>query len=75
MKPAVYDQTTVEIGAGRATFRAAGSILKFAGYLAVYGMVPTSEEEAEREKAAERRRPDARRGRRAAPRAGRGRSR
>jgi DNA topoisomerase-1 len=52
MKPAVYDQTTVEVAAGRATFRAAGSILKFAGYLAVYGMVPTSEEEAEREKAA-----------------------
>ena len=52
MKPAVYDQTTVEIAAGRATFRAAGSILKFAGYLAVYGMAPTSEEEAEREKAA-----------------------
>jgi DNA topoisomerase I len=50
MKPALYDQTTVEISAGRATFRAAGSILKFAGYLAVYGMAPTSEEEAEREK-------------------------
>ena len=44
MKPAVYDQTTVEIAAGRATFRAAGSILKFAGYLAVYGLVPTDEE-------------------------------
>jgi len=27
MKPAIYDQTTVEISAGRATFRAAGSIL------------------------------------------------
>ena len=31
MKPAVYDQTTADISAGRATFRAAGSILKFAG--------------------------------------------
>jgi DNA topoisomerase-1 len=51
MKPAVYDQTVVEISAGRATFRAAGSILKFAGYLAVYGMAPTTEEEADREKA------------------------
>jgi DNA topoisomerase-1 len=50
MKPAVYDQTTVEISAGRATFRAAGSILKFAGYLAVYGMAPTTEEEADQEK-------------------------
>ena len=45
MKPAVYDQTTVEVSAGRATFRAAGSILKFAGYLAVYGMAPTTDEE------------------------------
>ncbi|HEY1905303.1 MAG TPA: type I DNA topoisomerase [Myxococcaceae bacterium] len=50
MKPAVYDQTTVEISAGRATFRAAGSILKFAGYLAVYGMAPTADEETDREK-------------------------
>jgi len=50
MKPAVYDQTTVEISAGRATFRAAGSILKFAGYLAVYGMAPTTDEESDREK-------------------------
>ncbi len=48
MKPAVYDQTTVDIAAGRATFRAAGSILKFAGYLAVYGMAPTTEEESDR---------------------------
>ena len=51
MKPAVYDQTTAEINAGRATFRATGSTLKFPGYLAVYGALPTAEEEAEREKA------------------------
>ena len=50
MTPAVFDQTTADIeaqrdGAGsgaagtwkRATFRATGQILKFAGYLAVYG--------------------------------------
>jgi DNA topoisomerase-1 len=47
MLPAVYDQTTVDVIAGasgegdprsgRATFRATGSILKFPGYLAVYG--------------------------------------
>jgi DNA topoisomerase-1 len=49
----VYDQTTVEISAGRATFRAAGSILTFAGYLAVYGMAPTTDEEFEREKIGE----------------------
>ena len=50
MKPAIYDQTTVEIEAGRATFRANGSVLKFPGYLAVYGATLTPEEEADREK-------------------------
>src|SRR6202022_2581105 len=45
MKPAVYDQTMGDIGAGRATFRASGSLLKFPGYLAVYGaLVPVEEE-------------------------------
>jgi DNA topoisomerase-1 len=44
MKPAVYDQTTVEISAGRATFRASGSVLKFAGYLRVYGALSSEEE-------------------------------
>jgi DNA topoisomerase-1 len=52
MVPAVYDQTTADIAAGRATFRATGSILKFAGYLAVYGAKPPEEEAgAEEEKA------------------------
>jgi DNA topoisomerase I len=37
MVPAVYDQTTADVAAARATFRANGSILKFPGYLAVYG--------------------------------------
>ena len=49
MKPAVYDQTTADISAGRATFRASGSTLKFAGWLGVYGEVPF-EEEADKEK-------------------------
>ena len=44
MVPAVYDQTTADIAASRATFRATGSILKFAGYLAVYGAKPPEEE-------------------------------
>jgi len=44
MVPAVYDQTAADIGAGRATFRATGSILKFPGYLAVYGAKPPEEE-------------------------------
>ncbi len=52
MVPAVYDQTTADISAGRATFRATGSILKFPGYLAVYGAKPPEEEAgAEEEKA------------------------
>jgi DNA topoisomerase-1 len=44
MLPAVYDQTTADVAAGRATFRAVGSILKFPGYLAVYGAKPPEEE-------------------------------
>ncbi|HSM92693.1 MAG TPA: type I DNA topoisomerase [Anaeromyxobacteraceae bacterium] len=44
MVPAVYDQTSADITAGRATFRATGSILKFPGYLAVYGARPPDEE-------------------------------
>lgn len=37
MVPAVFDQTTADIAAGSATFRATGQILRFPGYLAVYG--------------------------------------
>jgi len=36
MKPAVFDVTTADIDAGRCLFRATGSTMKFAGYLAVY---------------------------------------
>ena len=54
MVPAVFDQTTADIGAGRATFRATGQILKFPGYLAVYGQeaeqTPDSLDEAGAEK-------------------------
>ena len=51
MMPAVYDQTAADIAAGRLTYRASGSTLKFAGWLAVYGAGLTREEEAEKEKA------------------------
>jgi DNA topoisomerase-1 len=44
MVPAVYDQTAADISASRAVFRATGSILKFPGYLAVYGAKPPEEE-------------------------------
>jgi DNA topoisomerase-1 len=36
MNPAVYDQTSAEIGAGDYMFRASGRVLKFAGFLKVY---------------------------------------
>jgi DNA topoisomerase I len=36
MSPAVLDQTTVDIAAGEYTFRATGSIVKFAGFTRVY---------------------------------------
>lgn len=36
MSSAVFDQTTIDIKAGRFTFRATGSILKFDGFLKVY---------------------------------------
>jgi DNA topoisomerase-1 len=38
MASAVYDTTSAEITAGRAIYRASGSTLKFAGYLAAYGV-------------------------------------
>jgi DNA topoisomerase I len=36
MMPAVFDQTTIDIGAGENVFRATGSVLKFDGFLKVY---------------------------------------
>jgi DNA topoisomerase-1 len=36
MSPAVFDQTTIDIKAGRFTFRATGSVQKFDGFLKVY---------------------------------------
>jgi DNA topoisomerase I len=36
MMPALFDQTTIDIQAGRFIFRASGSVLKFDGFLKVY---------------------------------------
>jgi DNA topoisomerase I len=36
MNPAIIDQTSVDIKAGDYTFRAAGSVIKFRGFMAVY---------------------------------------
>jgi DNA topoisomerase-1 len=47
MKPAEYDRTVVEIGAGPYILRASGSILKFPGFLEVYEEGRDEEEEEE----------------------------
>ncbi|HEY1960050.1 MAG TPA: type I DNA topoisomerase [Polyangiaceae bacterium] len=47
MTEAVYDQTSVEIEAGEYTLRASGRILKFAGWLAVYGDVVKDDDSKE----------------------------
>ncbi|GEM90811.1 type I DNA topoisomerase [Oceanithermus desulfurans] len=43
MTSAVYDQTVITVTGGRFTFRAAGSILKFDGFLRVWGRDQTEE--------------------------------
>ncbi|MGZ5483216.1 MAG: type I DNA topoisomerase, partial [Pyrinomonadaceae bacterium] len=52
MMPAVFDQTTIDIGAGRFVFRATGSVQKFDGFLKVYqegrDEKPAEDEEDER---------------------------
>jgi DNA topoisomerase-1 len=45
MAPAVYDATSAEIEAGKAVYRASGSTLKSAGYLAAYGVTADQDEE------------------------------
>ncbi len=45
MNPAVYDTVSAEIAAGPAVYRASGSTLKFAGYLAAYGVEVGEEED------------------------------
>lgn len=49
MNPTIYDQTMVEIKAGRGTFRVTGSVVKFPGFSAVY-LEGMEEEEEEKEK-------------------------
>lgn len=48
MKPAVYDQTKVSIEAGEYLFNATGSVLKFAGFTAVYTVSTDTEEEKDK---------------------------
>jgi DNA topoisomerase-1 len=48
MTQAIFDDTTVDITAGQYTFRAKGSVPKFAGWLAVYGQSTAEADESER---------------------------
>ncbi|HUS64481.1 MAG TPA: type I DNA topoisomerase [Kofleriaceae bacterium] len=48
MTPAVYDQTTVDLERGKATLRATGQVMKFAGYTAVYTEQESDDEQAEK---------------------------
>ena len=48
MTPATFDDTTIDIKAGEYTFRAKGSVPKFAGWLAAYGQQISEAEESER---------------------------
>src|SRR5687767_4372498 len=52
MMPALFDQTTIDIAAGRFIFRASGSVQKFDGFLKVYqeGRDEKTEEEEEAER-------------------------
>src|SRR6185503_5003184 len=40
MPPATYDETTVDITAGSYVFRVKGTVPKFAGWMATYGLTP-----------------------------------
>jgi DNA topoisomerase-1 len=51
MRPAVYDETAVDIAAGAYLLRARGSVLKFRGFLAVYEESP--DEKVEKKPSAE----------------------
>jgi DNA topoisomerase I len=60
MTPAVFDQTTIDIGAGRFIFRATGSVQKFDGFLKVYQ--EGRDEKTEEDEEAERRLPPVEKG-------------
>jgi DNA topoisomerase I len=62
MPPAVYDQTTVDVQAGRLLLRATGQVLKFAGFTAVYEETVEKEGEQPDDEPAEGVLPDLREG-------------
>ncbi len=61
MQPTIFDQTTLEVTAGKGVFRATGSIVKFPGFSAVY-LEGKEDEEEEKEKEEMRKLPDVSKG-------------
>jgi DNA topoisomerase-1 len=49
MNPATFDETTVDIAAGDYVFRVKGTVPKFAGWMATYGLTPGQPEPREGE--------------------------
>src|SRR5436309_8215194 len=47
MQPATFDETTVDITAGPYLFRVKGTVPKFAGWMATYGLTPGEPEQKE----------------------------
>jgi len=47
MNPATFDETTVDIAAGDYVFRVKGTVPKFAGWMATYGLTPGQPEQKE----------------------------
>lgn len=47
MQPATFDETTVDIEAGPCIFRVKGTVPKFAGWMATYGLTPGEPEQKE----------------------------
>jgi len=52
MNPATFDETTVDIAAGEYVFRVKGTVPKFAGWMATYGVTPGQPEQKEGEEPA-----------------------
>ena len=48
MLPATFDETTVDVSAGDYTFRVKGTVPKFAGWMATYGLTPGEQPESEK---------------------------
>src|SRR5204862_4406080 len=54
MNPATFDETTVDVAAGEYVFRVKGTVPKFAGWMATYGLTPGQPESKENEEPAVR---------------------